>query len=162
MSFLSYLVVPSKLKDPCPTSTTFDSGCAVCLRQKTVYDYITWILTDAEAASVLKSNHMATIPAYVVARIKNEILPNIRCAGADGNYTRASAWPAGTQAVSMVGGGDSVQAPAQVAFANTTYMRVRTHANYPSQNQSLKQANNAQINRSNKRLMLESSAQTSE
>jgi hypothetical protein len=118
ISFLSYLAIPTKLVDTCATSTTFDPLCTRCLRQKTVYDYVSWILTSPEAAAVLHASSMATLPAYVVTRIQRELLPSIRCAGADGNYTAASRWPAGDQAVRITGGGSSVQASAQAALAN--------------------------------------------
>ena len=114
ISFLSYMAVPTKINDTCPTSTNFNASCARCLRQKTVYDYLNWILTATDAATALQSSYMATLPNYVISRIQSEILPNIRCAGADGNYTPASAWPASEQAISITGGGSSVQTAAQV------------------------------------------------
>jgi hypothetical protein len=118
ISFLSYFAIPTKLVDTCATSTTFDPACTRCLRQKTVYDYVSWILTSTDAAEVLHASSMATLPGYVVARIRRELLPSIRCAGADGNFTAASSWPASEQAVRITGGGSSVQGSAQAALAN--------------------------------------------
>ena len=118
ISFLSYLAIPINVTDSCSTATTFNSSCTKCLAQKTVYDYVNWVLTSPNAESVLNSQSFASMPEYVVELIGVEILSTMGCAGKDGVHVRASAWPVDMDAFRIVGGGSAVQAAVHNALAN--------------------------------------------
>ena len=118
MSFLSYLAIPINVTDTCSTAVGFNSTCTECLAQKTVYDYVNWILTSLNAQSVLNAQSFANMPEYVVQRVQIEILSLMACAGKDGTYVRAADWPADADAFRIVGGGTAVQATVQIALAN--------------------------------------------
>ena len=113
---ITYIIVPT---------FTFDIGDA-CSRARSVYDYVSWLLTDPEV-SIKATDLMFAIIPDLVSKVSIAIVRNMSCIMA-GNKTRAITDL--SAAMSIKGSGSSLQKELQLTLTNSYYIETSVSINY--------------------------------